>query len=50
MKVCHGLNKTKDIKIKFMEKKSELANEWKLLGFTIDQHLDWKSHINKITK
>lgn len=50
MKVCHELDKTKDIKIKFTEEKSELANESKLLGVTIDQHLDWKSHVNKITK
>ena len=33
-----------------MEKQLELVNEWKLLGVIIDQHLDWKSHIDKITK
>ena len=46
MKAYHKLNKIKDLEIKCIEKQLELVNAWKLLGVTIDQHLDWKSHIN----
>ena len=46
----HKLDEIKDFEIQCMEKQLELVNEWKLLGVTIDQHLDWKSYINKLPK
>lgn len=50
MKTCHKLDKMKDLEIKCIEKELDLVNEWKLVGITIDQHLEGKSHINKIIK
>ena len=50
MKACHKLDEIKDLEIACIEKQLELVNEWKLLSFRIYQHLDWKSHINKVTK
>ena len=40
MKACHKFDEIKDITIKCMEKQLELVTEWKLLGATIDRHLD----------
>ena len=54
MKACHKLDKIKDLEIKCMEKELILVTQLQLLGVTIDQqidqHLEWKSDINKITK
>ena len=37
-KACHTLKEIKDLEIKYMEKKLELVNVWKLLSVTIDEH------------
>ena len=50
IKACHKLDEIKDLEIKCMEKQLELVNEWKLLRIIRDQHIDWNSHINKITR
>ena len=50
MKACHKPSISNLVEIKFMEKQVELVNEWKLLSVTIDQHLDWKPLINKVTE
>ena len=50
MKACHKPSISNLVEIKYVEKQVELVNEWKLLSVTIDQQLDWKSHIIKVTK
>ena len=50
MKACHKPSISNLVEIKYVEKQVELVNEWKLLSVTIDQHLDWKSHIIKVAK
>ena len=48
MKACYKLGEMKNLEIKCIEKQLKLINEWKLPGVKIDQHVAWKSSINKI--
>ena len=41
MKACHEHDQTKDLKMKSRKMHREFVNKWKILGLTIDQHLDW---------
>ena len=49
-KPWHKLDQIKDLEIKCMKMQWKFANERKLQGVTTDDHLDWKPHINTITK
>ena len=45
MKSCDKLDEIKDLEIKHIEKQLELVNQWKLIGFTIDQDLGCRLEI-----
>ena len=49
-KPWHKLDQIKDLEINCLKMQWEFENECKLLGVIIDDHLDWKPHINTITK
>ena len=49
MKTRYTVDEIKVLATKPMKKQLESINKCRLLGVTIDQHLEWKSHIDKIT-
>ena len=50
MKTYYTVDEIRVLGIKCLKKQLESVNKWRLLGVTIDQRLEWKSHSNKITK
>ena len=50
MKTYCTVDEIKVLGIKCLKKQLESVNKWRLLGVTIDQRLEWKSHSSKITK
>ena len=43
-----GIQLSHDLQLKFGTENIEFVNETKFLGMTIDEHLTWSSHINKV--